>query len=76
MSQRKLLNLAAALLFLIGVGSAGWVFLGSFQPTATTLQNHELEVDLSTLKPGNVKQIDWEGNKVLSYIAQMNKLPG
>jgi hypothetical protein len=62
--QRKLLNLAALLLILPGLAALAWVFLDSFQPTATTLRKHELEVDLSTLKPGNILQIDWKERKV------------
>ncbi len=68
-ARRKVLTFSACALGGVGVGALGTVLLGSLQPSHNTLasgiKSLRQVVDVSAIKPGEVKQLDVAGLPVL-----------
>ena len=65
-SRRDFLTLSAVTAGVVGVGAVAVQFLNSMNPAADVEALASLEVDVSSIKPGESKTIMWRGKPVFS----------
>lgn len=62
--RRDFLKLTATAVGGMGAACALWPFMDSMNPAADTMAEATVEVDLSSIKPGQSKTVLWQGSPV------------
>ena len=63
-ARRDFLVLAPAAMGAVGTAALAWPFIAQMNPDASTLALAEIEVDVSSLEPGQSVTIKWRGKPV------------
>jgi len=63
-NKRDFLGLTAASFGAVGAGSVAWPLVNSLNPAKDTVALSTIEVDISTIEPGQAKTEMWQGKPV------------
>ncbi len=63
-TRRDFLVLSAGALGGVGVAATAWPFINSMNPSADVLAVSSIEVDLSSIQPGQTIKVKWRGQPV------------
>lgn len=63
-TRRDFITLTAGSMAAVGAACVAWPLIDSFNPSADVLALSSIEVDLSTIQPGQTLTVKWQGKPV------------
>jgi len=65
--RRQFIEKATCAVAGVGIAAVAWPFISSMNPADDVLSQSTLEVDLSQIKAGEVKTVEWQGKPVFIF---------
>jgi len=65
--RRQFIEKATCAVAGVGIAAVAWPFISSMNPADDVLSQSTLEVDLSQIKTGEVKTVEWQGKPVFIF---------